>query len=110
MRMDPRKQFSKWLARYGAIFWGLYMVIVALLIYYRPEAAIACVYLALIVTANKALDTVAYTKNSTTEKIILGALDRTKMELHLKGIGTSSAGSKQENDSDDDDPEEGDNG
>ena len=82
-RMDPRKQFSKWLARYGAIFWGAYLVIIAVLILAQPEAAMACVWLALIVTVNKMLDTWAYTKNSTYEKGLLAMLERTKMELRL---------------------------
>ena len=84
MKKNPIHQFSKWLARYGAIFWGLYLLIVAVLIYFRPESAISCVYLVLIVTANKMLDTVAYTKNSTLEKSLLAILDKTKMELTLK--------------------------
>lgn len=84
MKKNPAHQFSKWLARYGAFFWGLYLLIVAALIYFRPEAAISCVYLVLIVTVNKMLDTWAYTKNSTYEKGLLAILDKTKMELSLK--------------------------
>ena len=96
-KMDPKKQFSKWLARYGAIFWGAYLLIVAALIAYRPEAAISCVYLALIVTANKALDTWAYTRNSTYEKWLLAVLDKTKLELGLKaGDGEAKAETTEE--------------
>lgn len=97
-RMDPRKQFSKWLARFCSIIWGIYVFAMIPLIAYRPEAAMACVWLTLIMTCNKALDTVSYTRNSTTEKIILGALERTQMELSLKGIGQSNAtpGAKEE--------------
>ena len=84
-RMDPRKQFSKWLARFGSWIWAIYAYAVLALIAYRPEAAMACVWLTLIMTCNKALDTVSYTRNSTTEKIILGALERTTLELGLKG-------------------------
>ena len=103
-RVDPRKQFSKWLARYGAIFWGVFMLIIAVLIYLRPEAASSCVYLALIITGNKMLDTLAYTQNSMTEKMLLAALDKMKMEFSLKagnGKATSS-------DDDDDSESEGD--
>ena len=88
-RYDPRKQFSKWLARYGAIIWSIYVFAVLALIAYRPEAAMACVWLTVIMTCNKALDTVSYTNNSTTEKIILGALERAQIELSLKGSGGS---------------------
>ena len=90
-RVDPRKQFSKWLARYGAIFWGIFMAAIAALIYLRPEAASSCVYLALIVTANKMLDTLAYTQNSMTEKMLLAALDKSKFEFSLKSGGSKNA-------------------
>lgn len=101
MKKDPKQQFSKWLARYGAIFWGLYLLIVAALVYFRPEAAISCVYLVLIVTVNKMLDTWAYTRNSIYEKSLLAMLDKTKMELTL--TSGSSEPSKEEE-------EEGENG
>lgn len=100
-RMDPKKQFSKWLARFGAWVWGLYLLVVAFLIYSRPEAAMACVWLVVIVTANKMIDTLAYTDNSKTEKILLTVLDKAKVDLQLKGIGSTSAGSKQNGDDDD---------
>lgn len=105
-QFDPRKQFSKRLARYGAVFWGLYLLIIAVLIYFQPETAIACVYLVLIVTANKMLDTWAYTKNSTYEKGLLAMLEKTKMELSLKAGGKISG--KQ--DEDEEDEGEGGNG
>ena len=89
--MDPRRQFSKWLARYGAIFWGAYLVIIAALIWFQPEAAMACVWLALIVTANKMLDTWAYTRNSIYEKGLLAMLDKTKMELRLGDSKTNDS-------------------
>ena len=107
-RTDPKKQFSKWLARFGAIIWGIYAFAVLGLIAYRPEAAMACVWLTLIMTCNKALDTVSYTKNSTTEKIILGALDRLNMELKLRGTassvssGTSNHEMKEESEDEED--------
>lgn len=101
-QFDPRKQFSKRLARYGAVFWGLYLLIIAALIYFQPETAIACVYLVLIVTVNKMLDTWAYTKNSTYEKGLLAMLEKTKMELSLKGIAQTVSGKKTEKGDDSD--------
>jgi len=109
-RMDPRKQFSKWLARFGSWIWAIYAYAVLTLIAYRPEAAMACVWLTLIMTCNKALDTVSYTRNSTTEKIILGALERTTLELGLKGIAKTTSGSSDKEDSDDEEVNGGDNG
>lgn len=81
--INPKEQFSKWLARYGAIIWGVYSFVVLALIAYRPEAAMACVWLTLIMTCNKAIDTVAYTRNSTIEKILLSAIDKTRIEIGL---------------------------
>lgn len=107
-RMDPRKQFSKWLARYGAIIWAIYAFAVLALIAYRPETAMACVWLTLIMTGNKILDTVAYTRNSVTEKMLLAILDKTKMELSL---GTPEVlESTEENTEDEDEPEDGGDG
>ena len=111
-RMDPKKQFSKWLARYGAWVWGVYIFAIIALMAYRPEVAMACVYLTLIVTINKALDGLQYTDNSKTEKVLLAALDKTQMELSLKGIATTpkpakETGADEETEAE---PEEGDNG
>lgn len=97
--MDPKKQFSKWLARYGAIIWGIYAFAVLALIAYRPEASMACVYLTLIMTVNKSLDTIQYNSNSKTEKILLAMLDKTRMEINL---GSASPSESKE--------EEGENG
>ena len=87
---DPRKQFSKWLARYGAIIWAIYAFAVLALIAYRPETAMSCVWLMLIMTANKMLDTLSYTRNSVTEKILLAILDKTRLELNLGTTGVNT--------------------
>lgn len=94
--IDPRKQFSKWLARYGAVIWGIYAFAILALIAYRPEAAMACVYLTLIMTANKALDTVSYTSNSKTEKMLLAMLNKTKMEINIGGKSTEETSDEEE--------------
>ena len=114
--VSPRKQFSKWLARIGTIVWGIYAFVVLALIAYRPEAAMASVWLTLIMTCNKALDTISYTRNSIAEKLILAGIERTKIEIGLKGIGKSIAGTHSKDDEDDDsfdddsEDEGGDNG
>jgi len=82
---DPRKQFSKRLARYGSVVWGVFLLLIIGVIIYRPETATPCIYLVLIVTANKIVDTLAYTDNSITEKILLTALDKTRIQIGLKG-------------------------
>lgn len=109
--VDHRKQFSKRLASLGAIVWTIYVFGVLALIAYQPEAAMACVWLTLITTVNKMLDTVAYTRNSITEKMLLAGIERTKFEIGLKGIGKSVngsvAGTHSNDDEDDDDQSEG---
>ena len=101
-RMDPKKQFSKWLAKYGAYIWGAYIFAILALMAYQPETAMACVWLTLIVTINKALDGLQYTDNSKTEKILLAALDKTQMELTLKGVATGSKSGKEETSNEED--------
>jgi len=112
-RMDPRKQFSKWLARIGAIYWVIFLSAVLGLMYLRPETAGSCVYLVLIVTVNKMLDTIAYTDNSKTEKIVLAALERTSMELRIGGKGRVNTAYTEEAEEPEmmtDEEEEGENG
>lgn len=82
-RIDPRQQFSKWLARSSAWFLVFYLTAVLVLIYLRPEAAVPCVYLAILVSAIRIFDAGFYTKNSLTEKILLTGLDRAKLNISL---------------------------
>jgi len=105
-KVDPRHQFSKRLARYGAIVWGIYSFAVLALVAYRPEVAMMAVYLTIIMTLNKAWDTYNYNSNSKLEKILLAILDKTKMEISLGGINAKSTSVKN----DDEEDGEGDNG
>ena len=98
LHMDPKKQFSKWLAKYGAIIWGVYAFAVLALIAYQPETAMACVYLTLIMTVNKAIDTIQYTKNSLGEKVILSAIEKLDMQLKIGGKGNTSSDNGREED------------
>lgn len=109
-RVDPRKQFSKRLARYGAIVWGLFLFLVIILMFSQPEVAMSCVWLVLIVTVNKMVDTLAYTDNSKTEKFLLSALDRAKLELNLKGVASNSFTQNETDEEESSEEEEGDNG
>ena len=105
-KIDPRHQFSKRLARYGAVVWGIYSFAILALIAYRPEVAMMAVYLTIIMTLNKAWDTYNYNDNSKTEKLLLAILEKTKMEISLGGIKAKSTSVKN----DDEEEEEGDNG
>ena len=57
----------------------------------QPETAVACIYLVMVVTVNKMLDTWAYTMNSIYEKGLLAMLEKTKMKMTIKGIGSNTA-------------------
>lgn len=89
-RIDPRKQFSKRLARWTAIFWFLYMTWLSVLVLLAPAAALYTVYLAVISTVVMVLNVAAYTKNSIYEKSMFAMLDKAKIELNLKNGQTNT--------------------
>jgi hypothetical protein len=90
-KIDPRKQFSKRLARWTAVFWFFYMTWLSVIMLLEPQAALFCVYMGILVTVVMIFMTVAYTKNSIAEKMAYAMLDKTKLELSLKGIGKAIA-------------------
>ena len=96
---DPRKQFSKWLARSSSWFWYIYLILLAGLIAFRPETADAIIYIILIVSAVMIFHVWAYTKNSTYQKGIEAMLNKTKMELSLKNSPVK-AGEDEDSDED----------
>lgn len=102
-RIDPRKQFSKRLARWTAVFWFLYMSWLSVILIVTPAAAMYSVYMAIISTAVMLFMTVAYTRNSISEKMMLAFLDKTKLELSLKGSTASKLDNKNKNEDEDED-------
>lgn len=104
-RIDPRKQFSKRLARWTAIFWFFYMTWLSSIMIISPAASLYCVYMGLIVTVVMVLNVWAYTKNSIYEKGVFAMLDKTKLELTLKNAPSSS----EQDESTDDSSGEGEN-
>lgn len=108
-RMDPKKQFSKRLAKWTAAYWFLYMAWLSVLLYFQPASAMYTVYMGIIATAVMVLNVYSYTKNSIAEKLILAMLDKTRIELSLKNSGTTSAELEEVDDDPDEAPaEEGD--
>lgn len=102
-RIDPRKQFSKRLARWTSVFWFLFMTWLSVLFMLVPDAALYCVYMGIIATSVMLLNVWAYTRNSIYEKGVFAMLDKTKLSL---SIGPHKA--SDEDDSSED--EEADNG
>ena len=84
-RIDPRKQFSKRLARWTSIFWFLFMTWLSVLFMIVPDAALYCVYMAIIATSVMLLNVWAYTRNSIYEKGVFAMLDKAKLSLHIGG-------------------------
>lgn len=83
-RMDPRKQFSKKLARWTAVFWFAYMAWLSVILVLTPAAALYSVYMGVIVTVVMIMNVWAYTRNSIYEKSMLAMLDKTRLELSLR--------------------------
>ena len=88
--IDPKQQFSKWLAKSGAIYWIIYNTLLLILICIRPEVAMPCVYLAIIISVVMVFHVVMYTRNSLGEKLILAALNKTQIGINIGGKGDES--------------------
>ena len=82
-QVDPKNQFSKWLAKSGAVYWIFFHTLLMALMYLRPEVANACVYLSVIVSVVMIIHVWAYTRNSIYEKGLLAMLDKVQMELRF---------------------------
>lgn len=89
-RIDPRKQFSKRLAWWTALFWFFYMTWLSVIMILEPSAALYTVYMGLIVTVVMTLNVWAYTKNSIYEKGAFALLNKTEIEIGIKNKAWSS--------------------
>lgn len=96
IRIDPKKQFSKKLARWTSVFWFLFMTWLTVLFLLVPEAALYCVYMGLIATAVMILNVWAYTRNSIYEKGVFAMLDKARIEIGLKNGKTSNSAQEDE--------------
>ena len=99
IQIDPQKQFSKWLARWTAFFWFLYMTWLTVIMILQPVAALYTVYMGIIVTVVMVLNVWAYTKNSIYEKGVLAMLNKTQIEIGLKN-GKQNVSGEEGNDAD----------
>ena len=87
--IDPKQQFSKWLAKWTAIYWFFYMTWLSVVMYLQPQAAQYTVYMGIIASVVMLINIYAYNKNSLTEKALLTLLDKTRIEIAGKN-GKSS--------------------
>ncbi len=101
IRTDPKKQFSKRLARWTSVFWFVFMTWLTALFMIVPEAALYCVYMAIIATSVMLLNVWAYTRNSIYEKGVFAMLDKAKLSMNLNG--SSKIIQRKDDDSDEED-------
>ena len=86
IRIDPKKQFSKKLARWTSVFWFAFMTWLSVILFLVPEAALYSVYMSIIVTVVMIVNVWAYTRNSVYEKACFAMLNKAKIELSLGKI------------------------
>ena len=91
VRIDPKKQFSKKLARWTAVFWFFYMTWLSVIMFLQPAAALYCVYMGMNVTAVMLLNVWAYTRNSIYEKGVFAMLDKARINIGLKNVKEDSS-------------------
>ena len=93
VKIDSKKQFSKKLARWTAVFWFFFMTWLSVLFLMVPDAAVYSVYMAIVVTVVMIVNVWAYTHNSVYEKACFAMLNKAKIEIGLKN---SKGGSRNE--------------
>ena len=49
-KIDPKKQFSKRLARWTAVFWFVYLSWLSVIMYLQPQAAMYVFYMSIVVS------------------------------------------------------------
>ena len=90
-RIDPKKQFSKKLARWTAVFWFVFMTWLSVIMLLQPSAALYSVYMGIIATAVMILNVWAYTRNSIYEKGVFAMLDKARIEMNLSNTDNTDS-------------------
>ena len=94
--IDPKQQFSKWLARWTALYWFIFMTWLSVVMLLQPQAALYTVYMGIIASVIMLINIYAYNKNSLTEKALLTLLDKTRIEIGTKKTETESDADESE--------------
>lgn len=89
-RIDPKKQFSKRLARWTAVFWFVYMTWISVIMMLQPSTAMYVFYMSIVVSVVMIVNVASYTTNSIQEKILFAMLNKTKMEINIGGKAKGS--------------------
>ena len=98
--IDHKKQFSKRLARWTAIFWFAYLIWLSILMMLEPSVAMYSFYMSIVVSIVMMINVISYSVNSITEKRIFGMLDKAKIELQLGPVKASVGKQEKESKSD----------
>lgn len=89
-RIDPKKQFSKRLARWTAVFWFVYMTWISVIMLLQPDTAQFVFYMSIVVSVVMIVNVASYTTNSIQEKILFAMLNKTQMEINIGGKGSGN--------------------
>lgn len=95
-RIDPKKQFSKRLARWTAVFWFIYMTWISVIMLIEPSTAMYVFYMSIVVSVVMIVNVASYTTNSIQEKILFAMLNKTKMEINIGGKNGKGGGANEE--------------
>ena len=98
--VDPKKQFSKRLARWTAVFWFVYMAWLGVVLFLAPEAGLPAVYLSVVSSVVMVINIYQYNSNSKLEKTLFMLLNRTELELKFGGASLKTGAKKDEPDPD----------
>ena len=109
-KIDPKKQFSKRLARWTAVFWFAYLTWLSILMMLEPSVAQPVFYMSIVVSIVMMINVILYTINSVTEKRIFGMLEKAQIELTLGPARVSIGNDNKGGDDDEEMTEEGGNG
>lgn len=89
--IDPKKQFSKRLARWTAVFWFVYMTYLVTVMLLEPSTGMYAFYMSIVVSVVMIVNVLAYTHNSVVEKLAFATLSKTRLEVNIGGKTHASA-------------------
>jgi len=85
IRIDPKKQFSKRLARWTAVFWFVYLLWLSAIMLLEPSTAMYAFYMSIVTSVVMIVNVLSYTHNSVVEKLAFAALSKAKLEINIGG-------------------------
>lgn len=99
---DPKKQFSKRLAWWTAVFWFAYLTWLSILMKLEPSVGQFVFYISIVVSVVMMINVISYSINSITEKRIFGMLDKAQIELKFGPVKIAIGDKNKGGDNDED--------